>query len=103
MARVAGSGHWGEGLTADEGLGNYARCRTLAGPVSATKKGRRHGARRPSFPAARKPERSSLLLGFFHRALGGVGRFLGGVGRFGGLVGPGARAHRCRGLGMTEG
>src|SRR3546814_17658776 len=55
-------------------------------------------ARRPPFPAARKPERS-LLLGFFHRALGGVGCFLGGAGCFGGLIGRGCGVARGSGVG----
>src|SRR3546814_12904393 len=62
-------------------------------------------ARRPPFPAARKPERS-LLLGFFHRALGGVGCFLGGAGCFGGLIGRGcgvARGIGVRGIAGSSG
>src|SRR3546814_3086124 len=42
----------------------------------------------PVSSAPKRPERS-LLLGFFQRALGGVGGFLGSAGSFGRLVGGG--------------
>src|SRR5690606_36770888 len=45
----------------------------------------------------------SLLLGFFHRALGGVGGFLGSAGSFGRLVGGGGGVAGSRGIGRSAG